>query len=248
LTDLKDFGEIVTFGDLTKANIAKFDDYLHNKGLMQTSIYGRHKLLKNYINEAIRYEYIENSPYEGMRIEHGRTEGIKYLLKSEIDKIEKCKIQDTSISNARDVFIFQCYTGLSYSDLSKFKWDKVKKEGSDYIIRDVRKKTSEEYFIVLLKPAIRILIKHDFKLPLLSNQKYNEYLKLVAKYAKIDKCITSHYSRHSFAVMMLSMGVSMTNLSKMMGHSSTRITESTYAKVLATDLKRDYDMINQKLK
>lgn len=67
-------------------------------------------------------------------------------------------------------------------------------------------------------------------------------------YSGIKKKATSHWARHSFAVMMLSMGVPMHRLSKMLGHASTRITEEIYAKVLNEDLKKDYEMVNSKLK
>jgi site-specific recombinase XerD len=81
-----------------------------------------------------------------------------------------------------------------------------------------------------------------------TQQKYNIYIKSAALAAGLDKVPSSHWGRHSFAVMMLSMGVSMTNLAKMMGHSTTKITEEVYAKVLATDLKKEYDKVNRLLK
>lgn len=95
---------------------------------------------------------------------------------------------------------------------------------------------------------MRSLIAHNFKLPIISNQKYNIALKKISNIVGIDKSITSHVARHTFAVMMLSMGVKMDRLSRMMGHTSTRITEDVYAKVLAIDLKKDYEMVNSKLK
>ena len=240
---LKEFGGIITFDDITKVNIAKFDDWLHHKYTNQVTIYGYHKYVKRYINEAVILDLVQVNPYKYFKFEHGKSEGIRYLVKSEIDKIEIADMKSPHIERARDLFIFQCYTGLSYCDLAKFDWNNVKKEGDSYIIRDVRKKTDEEYYLLLLKPALRILKKYKFKLPIITNQKYNDYLKTVGDYSGIDKVLYSHMARHSFAVMMASNGVP-----KMMGHANSKITESVYAKILATDVKSEYERINEKLK
>lgn len=168
-------------------------------------------------------------------------------MRCKLDIIEHHDYMNDSLNAVRDVFVFQCYTGLSYSDLAKFDFSDVEQDGDNYIIRDVRRKTDEEYFIVILKPAMRSLIAHNFKLPVISNQKYNVALKKISDGAGIDKVITTHVARHTFAVMMLSMGVKMDRLSRMMGHTSTRITEDVYAKVLAVDLKKEYEMVNSKL-
>ena len=102
--------------------------------------------------------------------------------------------------------------------------------------------------MVILDKALEVLKKYDYKLPIISNEKYNQYLKVVASYAKIDKPISTHWARHTYAVMALSLGVKMEHISKMLGHSSIKITESTYAKVLATDIRKDFEMMQEKLK
>lgn len=244
---LSKYEHIVEFSDLTLANIKAFDDYLHTKGYKQTSVYGIHKRIKKYINNAVRADIIAANPYDKMKLDRGKFSGIKYLLKEEIDMLEHCSITDNYISKARDLFIFQCYTGLSYSDMAKFDWDKVDKHKDYYAIIDCRQKTDEQYFIVLLKPAIRVLQRYNYQLPIISNAKYNAYLKIVAKYAGLSKPITSHYARHSYAVMALSMGVKMEHISKMLGHTSIRTTEQTYAKVLPKDIIADFKNIDKQL-
>ncbi len=248
LNALYEFGKIRDMSDITKANIKRFDDWLHAQGYKQTTVWGYHKRLKSYINEAIRFEIISSNPYNFLKFERGKSAGIKYLLKEEIDAIANHKYQDKYVERARDMFLFQCYTGLAYSDLAKFDWNNVEEKNGRYFIRDKRLKTDEEYFIMLLTPALEVLRKYKFKLPIISNEKYNDYLKIVAGAAGIAKPISSHWARHSYAVMALSMGVRMEIVSKMMGHASTRVTESTYAKVLATDLKDGYEIIEGKLK
>lgn len=249
VSTLYEFKHIVYFDDITKANIQRFDDWLHSKNYKQTTVHDYHKRLKTYINEAIKYELMMYNPYAQIKISRGKSEGIKYLTIEEVKQIESCDFtENKKIEKVRDLFVFQCYTGLSYTDLAKFDWSDVRKDGGDYIISDTRKKTEENYYIVLLEPALNVLRKYGNRLPMLSNQKYNDHLKEMATMAGIDKPVTSHWARHTFAVMMLSMGARMSNVSRMLGHSSTKITESVYAKVLAEDLRRDYDMINEKLR
>lgn len=85
---------------------------------------------------------------------------------------------------------------------------------------------------MLLKPAMAVLRKYAFKLPIISNVKYNEYLKVCAQKAGIDKPITSHWARHTGATILLNDGIDMEIVAKVLGHSSTRITRSVYAKLL----------------
>lgn len=250
LRALKEFGMITSFDDITKANLSKFDDWLHAHEYKQTTVYTYHKRLKTYINEAVKFDMLSQNPYKSLKIKRGKPEGIKYLTRKELTLLETCETlpKNGHLERVRDLFVFQSYTGLSYSDLDKFDWNNIRQQGDDYIIYDTRKKTDENYFIVLLDPALRILRKYDFKLPKISNTKYNDYLKVVALCAGIDKPLTTHMARHTFATMMLSMGVRLEYVSRMLGHSSTRTTESTYAKVLAYDLKEAYDNVNEKLK
>lgn len=248
LTALEEFKQIEYFADITTTNIAKFDDWLHAKNYLQTTIYGYHKRLKAYINEAIKFDYLTTNPYQKVKIDRGKAKGIKYLTREELKQIQECTIMDKAIERVRDLFVFQAYTGLSYGDLAKFDFGKTQKQGGCYVIRDTRLKTDEEYFIIILDEAMQVLRKYNNTLPIISNAKYNQYLKVVASYAKIDKPITTHWARHTFAVTALSLGVKMEHISKMLGHSSTRITESTYAKVLQADIQKDFEMMQAKLK
>ena len=80
--------------------------------------------------------------------------------------------------------------------------------------------------------ALEVLEKYGNKLPIISNVKYNEYLKIVAQAAGIDKPVSTHWARHTGATMLLNEGVDMKIVSRICGHSSTRITEAVYAKLL----------------
>lgn len=149
------------------------------------------------------------------------------------------------LCRVRDLFIFQAYTGISYADLAKFNFKRdVQKRGNKYVILDIRLKTEENYFIVLLSPAMEILKKYDYVLPIISNQQYNLRLKIVADYAGLDRNLTVHMSRHTFATMCLNNGVKMENVSKMLGHTNVRTTQQ-YAKVLNAEVEKDFEMLER---
>lgn len=247
INSLEEFERIIHFTDITTANIMHYDDFLHRKYTKQTTIHGYHKRLKRYINEAIKYELLKDNPYSRLKFERGKSEGIKYLTTEQIARIRALKISSKSIEKVRDLFIFQCYTGLSYADLFKFDFSTVTKKNNKFFIRDMRVKTEEEYFLMLLKPAMEILRKYDFRLPVISNYQYNLRLKVVQELANIKSSLHSHMARHSFAVMSLNMGVSIENLARMMGHTDIKTTQ-IYAKVLNKSVQEEFEKMDSKLK
>ena len=153
----------------------------------------------------------------------------------EFDRIiylKDARIDSETICRGRDLFIFQAYTGISYADLAKFNFKRdVQKRGNKYVILDIRLKTEENYFIVLLSPAMEILKKYDYVLPIISNQQYNLRLKIVADYAGLDRNLTVHLARHTYATLQLSNGTDIFTVSKMLGHTNVRTTQR-YTKVV----------------
>jgi site-specific recombinase XerD len=242
---LREFDRIIYFSDLTKANITLYDDWLHAKGYSQPTIYNYHKRNKRYIHEAIKFDLLKNDPYKGERFSRGKHAIRKYLTAEELKKVKDAQIDSETICRVRDLFIFQAYTGISYADLAKFNFKRdVQKRGNKYVILDIRLKTEENYFIVLLSPAMEILRKYDYVLPIISNQQYNLRLKIVADYAELDRNLTVHMSRHTFATMCLNNGVKMENVSKMLGHTNVRTTQQ-YAKVLNAEVEKDFEMLER---
>lgn len=243
VVSLESFGRINYMDDLTKQNIVLYDEWLHKQLISQPTIYNYHKRMKRYIHEAMKFELLDEDPYSGLTFERGKFGKRKYLTDSEMKKVETCKINSEPINRVRDLFLFQCYTGLAYADLSKFNFENdVEKRGKKYVIADRRKKTNEDYYIVLLTPAIKILKKYRYNLPVISNQKYNIMLKVLAQYAGIDKNITTHVARHTFAVFALNHGVSMEVVAKMLGHTNIKTTQ-IYAKVLNKEVEKGFDIL-----
>lgn len=234
LNELRSFGLIRSFSDLTTKNIKLWDDALKAKLSCQSSVHGYHKRLKPYIVEAMQFELLKTNPYEGIKIPRGKSEGIKYLTEDERTRIEELELYGP-VEKARDMFIFACYTGLAYSDLIKVNRKEIFMEGEDMCIIDKRLKTGTPYTIVLLPKAVEILEKYNYDINLMSNQKCNEYLKLVAHMAHIHTNLTMHVGRHTFATWALTKGVGIETVSKMLAHSDISMTEK-YAKVLKSSV------------
>lgn len=197
--------------------------------------------MKPYITEAIQFEKLETNPYDNMRIPRGKSEGIKFLTEEERDRVEALELYGMT-EKVRDMFIFSCYTGLAYSDLVKIKKSDVFKQGDDLCIRDKRVKTGQLYTIVLLPKAAAILRKYDYNLNLMSNQKCNEQLKIIANMAHIHLNLTMHVGRHTFTTWALTKGVDISTVSKMLAHSSVAMTEK-YAQVLQTSVIKGYNIL-----
>ena len=100
------------------------------------------------------------------------------------------------------------------------------------VYRRPSKKTKKPFVAPIVPAAMEILEKYKYKLPTISNVKYNLYLKTVAQYAGLDVSLSSHWARHTGATILLNEGIEMKFITKICGHSSTRITEQVYAKLL----------------
>ena len=231
----KEWGKIVRFEDITEASIIAYDKYLKSKRMKPYSKWNNyHRFLNSFIIDAIDAGYLRKNPYKWVNIEKDKsTTGIgKYLSPDEFRKIKGIAMPTESLTRVRDVFVFQTYTCLSYTDLRGFDSGRVKEVKGMKVYTGNRQKTDKPFTIPILSPAWDILMKYEGRLPVISNPKYNEYLKLVAQAAGIDKPLSSHWARHTGATLLLNEGVDMKIVSKICGHSSIRITEQIYAKLL----------------
>jgi integrase/recombinase XerD len=134
---------------------------------------------------------------------------------------------------------------MGYTDLVAFDPGKVKDVNGRKMYTSSRGKTGVEFTFMLLKPALEILRKYGGRLPLLSNVKYNQYLKAVAQMAGVDKPLTTHWARHTGATLLLNAGVDMETVAKILGHTSTKITRSIYAKLLDDTVAREMEKVER---
>lgn len=246
LSLLKRYGKIQTFSDIDKPSILRFDDWLHKCNYIQPTIANYHKFMKVFLNKAMAQELISSYPYTGIRISKGKSRMRRYLEMDELHKIEIAEMSTTSQKRVRDLFLFQCYTGMSYADMQRFDISKVEQRGNKYILRDTRQKTEEEYTLVLLPQAMEILARYNNKLPITSNQKYNLRLKEVGELADVNIKLTSHMGCHTYATMCLNIGISIETISKMLGHTDIKTTQ-IYAKMLHKSVEEASEKIEQEL-
>lgn len=230
----KKYGKIHDFEDLTEANIIAYDKYLEKSGINMYSRWTNyHRFLKGFIIDAVDAGYITRNPYNWVNIDRGECKGIdKYLTLEEFKKIQRVQLPTECLEKVRDMFVFQTYTCLSYVDLKDFNPKAIVKVKGMQVYTGNREKTGKNFTIPLLPTALDILHKYNNVLPIISNVKYNQYLKVIAQAAGIDKPVSTHWARHTGATILLNSGIPMQIVSKICGHSSTKITEQVYAKLL----------------
>lgn len=226
---------------ITQLTIRRMDDDLMARGLSRSSIYNYHKMLKYWLGVAVEEGYIAKSPYEGMKLDKGKKDDIKFLTDAEREKVEKMECEGT-IAKVRDMFLLACYTGLSYSDMSKIEPQDFTDEGGRIKLRSHRIKTGGLYTLTILPKAKVILERYGWKVPNISNQKCNQYLKAIQSACGIRTTLTMHVGRHTFATWALQKGVAIEVVSKMLGHSSINTTQ-IYAKVLQQSVDAGFDTL-----
>ena len=161
----------------------------------------------------------------------------------------------TLVEAVRDTFVFCCFTGLAFCDIKSLKRSDITTDADGRMwIRKHREKTGELSVIPLLDVPRRLIEKYsnhpkvlleDVVLPVISNQRLNAYLKEVADLAKINRHLTSHIGRHTFATLSLSNHVPIESISKMLGHSDIRTTQ-IYAKMQDKTIYEDMATMRNK--
>lgn len=209
--------------------------------------------VKKLVNYAIRLGYIQSNPMDTFSIEFVPVHKVA-LTMEEINTLAGLDLKRQVLIDVRDVFLLQCYTGLSYSDIRQLTREHVQAGNGGYWIRMKRQKTGVSFAVPLLPMAVSIVEKYlpnsAAKAPLLhvlSNQKMNENLKVLQELASIPKNLTTHLARHSFATTItLSNGVPIETVSRMLGHTKLTTTQ-VYAKVLDTKIGADMALLSKKL-
>ena len=232
VTALHEFGRIVAFSDLTAANVAEWDNWLHGRNLRQSTIWTYHKMLKVYIHDAMVRGLVTSDPYLGFKVKRGESEGGRWLTEGEFGRLKAVELPTNSLCAVRDLFVLQCLTGLAYADLMAFDFSRVEEHDGVCYLPGEREKTGVEFCAVLLPEAMEIVRGYGGNLPKITNQQYNMRLKLVAEYAGINKPIASHWGRRTCGMLLLNKGVSIEAVAKVLGHTSVRTTEAAYAKLL----------------
>ena len=217
------------------------------------------KYLANFrkiVNRCIRNGWLDKDPFFGFKMT--KREVIpQFLTEHEISLITEKKFSSSRLDQVRCIFLFCCYTGLAFADVRKLNKSEIAIgiDGHKWIFTH-RQKTETASRIPLLPFALEILDKFNDHpqclnsgkaLPVLSNQKYNAYLKEIADVCGINKKLTTHTARHPFATTItLGNGVPIESVSKMLGHTNLKTTQH-YAKVLDKKISDDMNLLKNKM-
>ncbi|GAA3989252.1 site-specific recombinase XerD [Mucilaginibacter dorajii] len=204
---------------------------------------------KKIVLICVKNRWLHADPFPDFKFTKKPVERLA-LTEHELKKIAEKNFHAERLVHVRDIFLFSCYTGLAYADVEKLKYSEIVTgvDNSDWIFTH-RQKTGASTRVPLLPDASAILEKYKTNpkclnsglvLPVLSNQKMNSYLKEIADITGIDKELTFHIARHTFAsTITLNNGVPMETVSKMLGHANIKQTQP-YAKL--NDRKVSDDM------
>lgn len=252
--------------DLSVERLYDFDRWLHDIDRAQSNgdrqagaeprkigdaaVYNYHRTLRSLLTRAVKFGKIDVNPYDRVRGEFrkGIRENVEYLSEDEIAAIESLRpMAGTQPAMARDLFVFQMYTGLSYSDAQAFDIKDYKQQNGRWVHVGNRIKTGVAFVSDLLPQAVDVLKRYGMEVPRIGNVQYNLSLKVIQQALGIHTRLHSHLARHTFATRSLALGMKLENVSKALGHTNTRQTER-YAKVLAESVHNDFTMIEEKLK
>lgn len=233
--------------------IIDFEYYLKVVVEMQQSTINKNtQRFKKMINFAVAQEYLSVNPFMLHKPKSVKKD-VVYLTAKELKTIEEKKITIPRIAEIRDCFLFCCYTGLAFKEMSNLRKSNIIQSGQGGLkIEIVRQKTGKLIAIPLLPKAIRILEKYkntlseDRVLPSKTNAHFNVYLKEIADLCGIKKNLTHHLARKTFATTVLLFNdVPIEIVSKLLGHSRIGITQAHYGKILNKKVEMEIDRISK---
>jgi integrase len=263
---LQQFGKFRRWSDLSTERIYEFDAWLHTlpkqltigekmqgkteKYISDAAVYSYHKNFKSLLSRAVRIGVIDQNPYDKLRGEFKRSdnESTEFLTDDEMQALENLRpVPGTIMAVSRDLFVFQMFTGLSFSDAQAFNMSDYRKVDGKWVNVGERIKTGVPYVSQLLPPVVEILERYNWEVPKVSMQVYNRCLKDIGKALGFRKSLHSHLARHTFATWALRNGVPIEYVSKMLGHTNIKQTQR-YAKVMPLDVFREFDKLAEKTK
>ena len=184
---------------------------------------------------AVANGRMTTNPFFDMHLRKGE-KNVQYLTEDEVEAIRDSNLRNASLNRVKDLFIFQVNSGLSYCDMAILVPDdyQVTEQGL-YFIHKQRMKTHTFFTAVVFPDGVEVLKRYGFVLPVVSNQKYNAYLKQIAELCNITKPLHTHVARHTYATICLNRGVRVEVVAKLLGHSTTKVT-THYAKFVRSTI------------
>lgn len=223
--------------------IRSFDVYLRSqKDHCNDYVMRNIQMLKRMLNLAMDDEVIFKNPVDRYKFKYNRTIKKIFLDLNQLTLLKNSPMPNEDLERNRDMFLFSCYTSLSYSEVRDFKKKNIIRKGNEEWLKVVRQKTTvdSKMILPLFSGAAEILQKYGYDLPVSSNQKMNKALKKISVLTKINLPLTTHAGRKTFGNILLNdFGVDLKSVSFMMGHESVLTTEKCYVEVQEKKLRRD---------
>lgn len=261
---MEQYGGLTAWQDLTVERLYEFDAWLHQlkkaqsngdrqagreqQTIGQSAVYNYHRTLRSLLTRAVKFGLIAQNPYDRVKGEFrkGIKENVEYLTEDEVAAVESLRpLAGTQMAMARDLFVFQLYTGLSYADTQVFDIADYRLINGVWTHRGERVKTGVAYVSDLLPQAVEVLERYGMQVPKVGNVQYNASLKVIQQALGIRTRLHSHLARHTFATRALAAGAKIENVSRMLGHTNITQTQR-YAKVLAQSVHEDFDVLREK--
>ncbi|WP_200859640.1 site-specific integrase [Sphingobacterium paucimobilis] len=230
-----------------------FDLYLKTEKSFKTNtIQKTIQRLRKIIRLAVSMDFIEKDPFTLYRSKRHKKD-IIYLNQFELRKLEEFNFNQEKLNYIRDLFVFCCYTGLAFNEMQNLSEEHIMQIQGNRIIKMIRQKTNKSIFVPLLPRAEEIIEKYkksdsDICFPNISNQKFNVYIKEVAFIVGINKTLTHHVARKTFATtVLLYNDIPIEIVSKLLGHSRITMTQEYYAEIMDKKVVEAIEIVKNKI-
>ena len=243
-----DFG----MNELTEDFLNQYCIYLRNEvGVQQSTIRLYCTALKSIVSHAHKNGLIPRDPFANCHISGGNKER-EFLTEEEVQTLMAHRFNDPAMTVVRDLFVFGCLTGISFTDIKNLTTDNLVSINDSLWISSARQKTKIPFRVKLMESARKIIDRYEpFRC---GNRLFNVYrngwtnvlLKQIAAECGINKKLTFHMSRHSYAVMAISNGMPIESVSKVLGHTKITTTQH-YAKITTEKLDNDFSVLESKI-
>nr|WP_281169866.1 site-specific integrase [Olivibacter sitiensis] len=240
----------------SKPYLRKYKPKDHHKPLNNNGIMKHIERFRKMVNMAVMMDWLAKDPFAKYKLHFDKVER-GHLTQQELDILADKTFSIERLQSVLDMFLFSCFTGLAYIDMANLTRGNIVKgiDGGDWLVTN-RQKTETVVKVPLLPQASALITKYhdhpkasngDKLFPVISNQRMNGYLKEIADICEINKTLTFHIARHTFATTVtLSNGVPIESVSKMLGHTSIRTTQ-IYAKVVEHKLSEDMQNLRERM-
>lgn len=234
--------------------ITEYEYYLKVEKNFQLSTLNKAiQRFRKIISFAIGNNHLDKDPFMLYKAKRQKKEVI-YLTKEELSNLEEQDFEIQRVQQIKDLFVFCCYTGLGFKEMSNLKKTDIVEGFDNELWIDIKRaKTQRSYKVPLMQQAKDVLEKYtdlegEYALPRMSNPKFNAYLKEIADVVKIRKNLTHHLARKTFATtVLLYNDVPMEIVSELLGHSKMSITQEHYGKVVQTKVSEHMIKLSLKL-